>query len=667
MRNIIATSALPYANGDIHLGHLVEYLQTDFWTRFQKMRGNKCLYICADDTHGTPIMIRARQEGITPEELIAASHNRHSKDFEDFQVVFDNYSSTNSEHNKEICLGIFDALEKGGHVHSADIDQYYCESCEMFLPDRFIKGTCPKCNSPEQYGDSCDECGTTYSPTDVKDAHCTICQSAPVLKKSSHVFVKLADFQDFLEEWIPAHTPAGEAKKLLDWFKEGLRDWDISRDEPYFGFEIPGYPGKYFYVWVDAPIGYIGSTKEWCERNGKEIRSFWNDETTEIYHNIGKDIFRFHALFWPTMLKAAGYKTPNEIFVHGFLTVNGEKMSKSKGTFIKARTYLDHLDPAYLRFYYACKLDPSTDDIDLNLEDFAQRVNSDLVGKITNLASRGAQMLHKKIDGQLGELDDDGKALLAMTQDKGELIAEYFEKRYLSKALTEIRGIADEANRYFDSKEPWKTIKTDPESTRQVLTSVLNVFRVLAIYLKPILPEYTAAVEELFNESPYSWDSSKDVLTNRPINAYKYLAQRIDQKDIEKMVEDTKADLKAEKELVAVKKNEYLPEINIDDFSKVDLRAAIILEAEDVKGASKLLRIKVDMGNNETRQIFAGIKAAYKPEDLVGKMVVVVANLKPRKMKFGISEGMIIAAGPGEKDIFVLSPDAGTKPGMEIH
>jgi methionyl-tRNA synthetase len=612
-------------------------------------------------------MIRARQEGITPEELIAASHKRHSQDFSDFQVVFDNYSSTNTEYNKELCCGIYNSLEKGGHVHTSEIDQYYCDTCNMFLPDRFIKGTCPKCNSPEQYGDSCDNCGSVYSPADVKDAYCATCGSKPVLKKSSHVFVKLADFQDFLEEWIPKHTPAGEAKKLLDWFKEGLRDWDISRDDPYFGFEIPGHPGKYFYVWVDAPIGYIASTQEWCERNGKDIRAFWNDENTEIYHNIGKDIFRFHALFWPTMLKADGFKTPNEIFVHGFLTVNGEKMSKSKGTFIKARTYLNHLDPTYLRFYYACKLDNSTDDIDLNLEDFAQRVNSDLVGKITNLASRGAQMLQKKIDGKLGELDEDGKALLATAQEKGDIIAEHFEKRYFSKALTEIRALADEANRYFDTKEPWKTIKTDPESTRQVLTSVLNVFRVLAIYLKPVLPEYTASVEELFNEKPYNWDSSKETLTNQPINDYKYLAQRVDQKNIDKMVEDTKADLKAEQELVTVKKNTYLPEVTIDDFSKIDLRAALIIEAEDVKGASKLLRIKVDMGNGETRQILAGIKSAYDPEKLIGKTVVVVANLKPRKMNFGVSEGMIIAAGPGEKDIFVLSPDSGATAGMEVH
>lgn len=538
-RQIIATSALPYANGSIHVGHLVEYLQTDFWTRFQKMRGHQCLYICADDTHGTPIMIRARKEGITPEELIAKSYEEHLSDFKEFQISFDNYSSTNSPVNKELCSEIFGQMEANGHITTKSIKQSYCEHDKMFLPDRFVKGTCPKCGAEDQYGDSCDKCGATYSPVEMKNAYCAICENTPVEKDSDHVFFKLNDFKDFLSEWVPNHTQAEVANKLKEWLDDELRDWDISRDAPYFGFEIPGYPEKYFYVWVDAPVGYMTSTKEWCEKSGINFKEFWNDEKTEIHHFIGKDIVYFHTLFWPSMLKTAGYKTPSKVAVHGFLTVNGEKMSKSKGTFISARTYLNHLDPVFLRYYYACKL-RGIEDIDLNLEDFATRVNSDLVGKITNLGSRGAQMLNKKIDGRMSQPDAEGLKILKLAQEKSETIAELYENLNFSKAITEIREIADLANKYFDEKAPWKLIKEDVEGTREILTSILNIFRCLAIYLKPILPEYTAKVEALFNEDAYDWGSLQETLADRSINAYEHLAKRVDAKGIEAMIAESK-------------------------------------------------------------------------------------------------------------------------------
>ena len=497
-RKIVVTSALPYANGDIHLGHLVEYIQTDFWVRFQKMRGHDCVYICADDTHGTPIMIRARKEGITPEQLIARSHETHLKDFTDFQVAFDNYYTTNSPENKELSERIYSAAEKQGFITKKTTPQLYCEHCKMFLPDRFVKGTCPKCGAPNQYGDSCDHCGATYGAEELGSPKCTTCGGTPVVKDSEHLYFELEPQHDYLEKWIPGHTTSDVSNKLLEWFKEPLRGWCISRDAPYFGFEIPGYKDKFFYVWVDAPIGYIASLKNWCDRNGKG--DLWNDESVELYHFIGKDIIRFHCLFWPGMLHAAGFKGPDKVFVHGFLTVNGEKMSKSKGTFVNARTYLDNLPPEALRYYYAAKLGGTTDDMDLNLQDFVQRVNSDLVGKITNIASRSAQMLQKKSDGRLGKLDDEGVELLAKIRAASETIAQYYEDRRFNLAVVEICKCADLANEYFDRKEPWKLIKTDVESARTVLTTALNAFRILAIYLKPILPVYADKAMKLFGE-----------------------------------------------------------------------------------------------------------------------------------------------------------------------
>ncbi|MDD4018490.1 MAG: methionine--tRNA ligase, partial [Kiritimatiellae bacterium] len=536
-RKMVVTSALPYANGDIHIGHLVEYVQTDFWVRFQKMRGHACVYVCADDTHGTPIMVRARTEGITPEELIARSYAQHTQDFSDFEIRFDHYYSTNSAENRSFCNAIYEAMRKSGAVTTRRLPQLYCEQDAMFLPDRFVKGTCPKCGAEGQYGDSCDACGQTYPAEELKDARCTVCGKAPVTRDSEHLFFELEPFRDYLKAWIPEHTAPDVANKLLEWFNEPLRGWCISRDAPYFGFEIPGRPGKFFYVWVDAPIGYMASLQKWCKDRGESFDAWWQNPEAELYHFIGKDIVRFHCLFWPAMLHAADYKTPNQVFVHGFLTVNGEKMSKSKGTFIKARTYLDSLNPQDLRFYYACKLNGTTDDMDLNLGDFVNRVNSDLVGKITNLASRGAQMLHKSLGGVTGTMDAEGRALYDKAVSWSESIAAHYEARDFSKVMVEVRELADQANQYFDSKAPWALVKSDPEAARSVMTSILNIFRVLAIYLQPVLPAYSAKVAKLFKEAPYVWADVAKTVEKTPIHPYEYLATRVEQASVDKLIE----------------------------------------------------------------------------------------------------------------------------------
>ncbi len=666
-RRIVATGALPYANGPIHIGHLVEYLQVDFWTRFQKMRGHECLYICADDTHGTPIMVKARELGITPEAYIAQSKADHVRDFTDFGIEFDYFGSTNDPENKLLAETFYAKMREAGHTDIRDIEQLYCEVDTMFLPDRFVKGTCPVCAAKDQYGDSCDVCGSTYSPIDVKDAHCTICGTKPVQRKSSHVFFKLDQFRDFLKTWVPAHTSSEVANKLSEWTSGELRDWDISRDKPYFGFEIPGLKDKFFYVWVDAPIGYISSTWNWCKLNGRELKDYWQDPKTENYHFIGKDIVYFHCLFWPAMLKTAGYNLPREVFVHGMLTVNGEKMSKSKGTSVTARKYLEHLDPMYLRYYYACKINGNLHDVDLNLEDFAGRVNSDLIGKITNLGSRGAQMLSKRLEGRMGALSGEALKLVTLAQSKSEEIAGHYEKRDFGKALTEIRALADEANRYFDEHAPWKLINSNPEATREVLTSILNVFRLLTIYLKPVLPKYADRVAALLRESPYMWSDTASTLTKHAIGDYEHLAVRIELPKIQQMVEESKVtDTKTAAPAKASPPKTEGGMIEIDEFMKVDLRIAKILSAEEVEGADKLLRLKVDLGELGERQIIAGIKAAYAPASLVGRLTIVVANLKPRQMKFGVSEGMVLAAGMGGKDLFILSPDSGALPGQKV-
>ena len=678
-RKIVVTSALPYANGDIHLGHLVEYLQTDFWARFQKLRGHECIYVCADDTHGTPIMIRARKEGITPEELIARSHAEHLRDFTDFQVAFDNYHSTNAPENKALSERIYAAMEKSGAVTSKTSPQLYCEKCQMFLPDRFVKGECPKCGAAGQYGDSCDKCGATYGAEELGHPVCTTCGATPVVRDSEHLYFELEPQHEYLEKWIPGHTPSDVSNKLLEWFREPLRGWCISRDAPYFGFEIPGHPNKFFYVWVDAPIGYIASLRNWCEKNGRNIEDYWPSDGSEggveLYHFIGKDIIRFHCLFWPGMLHTAGFKGPDKVFVHGFLTVNGEKMSKSKGTFVNARTYLNHLPPEALRYYYAAKLGGTTDDMDLNLSDFVQRVNSDLVGKITNIASRGGQMLQKKLEGRLGTMDEEGAALVAKCRDASETIAKHYEDRRFNMALVEICRLADAANEYFDRREPWKTVKVDAEATRVTLTAALNAFRIMAIYLKPVLPAYADKAMKLFGETEWTWDSINAARENCALGEYEYLASRIDGKQVEAMIaaatvnpgdsgevshesRASKNKAKAESAPAApVEVPALKPEISFGDFEKVDLRVGKVLSCEAVLKSSKLLKFELDAGPLGKRTIFSGIRGSYgDPAALVGREVLFVANLAPRKMSVGVSEGMILYAGEPGVNGGVLSP-----------
>ncbi len=669
-RRIVVTAALPYANGDIHLGHLVEYLQTDFWVRFQKMRGNECLYICADDTHGTPIMIRARRDGITPEELIEASYARHTKDFAEFQIEFDNFYTTNSPENRDFCNTIFKRLEKNGALYCKDIPQLYCPDDKMFLPDRFVRGTCPKCNAPDQYGDSCEKCGATYAPIEMKDAHCAVCGKAkPEVRNSEHIFFDLDQFRNYLKDWLSKHVATDVANKLLEWFSDDskLLPWDISRDAPYFGFEIPDHPGKFFYVWLDAPVGYMASLLNWCLKNGEKFDRWWNNPDAELYHFIGKDIVRFHCLFWPAMLHASDFKGPDQVFVHGFLTVNGEKMSKSRGTFINARTYLDFLDPAFLRYYYACKINNTTDDVDLSLDDFSQRVNSDLVGKITNLASRGAQMLHKSLDGILGEMDEAGKKLVSMFLSRADIIAEHYEARRFSQVPVEVCKLADAANEYFDGAQPWKTIKTDVEATRKVLTTILNLFRLITIYMKPILPHYATKVEKLFMEEPYTWESLKTVLENRPVAPYEYLAVRVLPEQVAGMVDASKP---AVPEVLISAEPTVEPlkaEIEIGAFAVSDMRVALVENAAPVEGSDKLIQLTLSLGPLGTRNVFSGIRASYPdPTVLNGKLVVLLANLKPRKMRFGISEGMVLSAGSDTSKLCVISPAGNAKPGDPI-
>ena len=694
-RKIVVTSALPYANGDIHIGHLVEYVQTDFWVRYQKLRGNDCVYVCADDTHGTPVMIRARKEGVSPEDLIARMHAIHLKDFTDFQVSFDNYYTTNSPENKAFSEQFFAAMEKSGGITRKTSPQLYCDHCSMFLPDRFVKGVCPKCGAENQYGDSCDHCGSTYGAEELGSPKCTTCGGTPVVRESEHLYFELEPQHDYLEKWIPEHTTSDVANKLLEWFAEPLRGWCISRDAPYFGFEIPGHPGKFFYVWVDAPIGYLASLRNWCEKNGQKFEDWWGTNSdsclvtgdssgsarttnheppaakVERYHFIGKDIVRFHCLFWPAMLHAAGYQGPTKVFVHGFLTVNGEKMSKSRGTFVSARTYLDHLDPAFLRYYYACKINNTTDDIDLNLDDFAQRVNSDLVGKITNLASRGAQMLGKRLDGRLGRLDAEGRALVDAARSRAGAVAALYEARKFSQVPVEVCKIADSANEYFDRHAPWKTIKTDPEATRPVLTAVLNLFRVLAIYLSPILPAYAGKAAKLFGESAWSWDSLGETLEDRPIGAYEYLAQRVEADAIAAMVEASKpaetAPTPAPAPVPAAPAAAVPLKAGIAfaAFDACDLRVGKVESCTAVPKSKKLVRFELDCGPLGHRTVFSGIRSAYPdPSVLDGKQVVFVANLAPREMKgVGVSEGMVLTAGDPATGLAVLTTLAPVNPG----
>ena len=682
-RKILITSALPYANGPIHLGHMLEYIQTDIWSRFQKARGHQCYYVCADDAHGTPIMLKAQQLGMTPEQMIGQTAIEHKADFAEFLIGFDNYHSTHSDENRAFASEIYQKLDAGGYIKRHTISQLFDPEKQMFLPDRFVKGDCPKCGALDQNGDSCDVCGATYSPTELKNPRSVVSGATPVLKDSEHYFFDLPSFEQMLQDWTRSGSLQDEmANKLQEWFKEGLQQWDISRDAPYFGFEIPGAPGKFFYVWLDAPIGYLASFKNYCDKTGVDFSQFWaKDSDAEVYHFIGKDIIYFHSLFWPAMLDGAGYRKPTSVFAHGFVTVNGAKMSKSRGTFIKARTYLEHLNPEYLRYYFASKLTSGITDLDLNLEDFAQKVNSDLVGKVVNIASRCASFISKKFDGKLSATVVE-PALYAEFAAAGDSIAESFEKREFARAIRDIMALADKANQYIDAKAPWVLAKNEAtlEEAHLVCSMGINLFRVLMHYLKPVLPAMAAEVEAFLN-SPLSWDSYQQPLTAHAVNPFKALMQRVEMSKVEAMVDASKENLqpaapapapaaKAEQAAAAAPavSGEIEPigeTINIDDFAKLDLRVALIVSAEHVEGADKLVKLQLDLGN-EQRQVFAGIKSAYQPEQLVGRLTVMVANLAPRKMRFGMSEGMVMAAGPGGSEIFLLTPDSGATPGMRV-
>jgi methionyl-tRNA synthetase len=672
-RKILVTSALPYANGSIHLGHLVEYIQTDIWVRFQKMRGHEVHYVCADDAHGTPIMLRAQNEGITPEQLIADVSKEHQKDFAEFTIGFDNYHSTHSPENQALANQVYLANKEAGHITTRTISQAYDPEKEMFLPDRFIRGECPKCGTAEQYGDSCESCGATYDPTELKNPVSAVSGATPITKDSEHHFFKLGDFESDLKNWTQGgHLQDEVSNKLDEWFESGLQDWDISRDAPYFGFEIPEAPGKFFYVWLDAPIGYLASFKNYCENNNVDFDGFMKPGSdTEMVHFIGKDIIYFHALFWPAMLQGAGFRLPNSIFAHGFLTVDGKKMSKSRGTFIKARTYLDHLNPEYLRYYYAAKLGAGIDDIDLNLEDFQSRINSDLVGKVVNIASRCAGFIKKRFDGKLADSLSEPELFKEFT-DQADAIAQRFENREFGQGMRDIMALADKANQYIDEMKPWALAKEEgkEQEVHDICTMGINLFRILIAYLKPVLPQTAMQAETFLNIDSLNWADINSPLLNHEINKFKPLMTRIESDKIKAILDDSKQTLEAETLKVKVKEanSDIEPianEISFEDFAKIDLRVAKITNAEHVEGADKLLKLTLDIGLGE-RQVFAGIKSAYSPEDLIGKQTVMVANLAPRKMRFGLSEGMVLAAGLGGKDLFILNPDDGAQAGMKI-
>lgn len=700
-RKILVTSALPYANGSIHLGHLVEYIQTDIWVRFQKMQGHQVHYVCADDTHGTPIMLRAEKEGITPEQLIDRVWHEHKADFDGFSVQFDHYGSTNSAETKHYAQTIYRTLRDAGLIEIRAIEQFYDPVKNMFLPDRFIKGECPKCHAKDQYGDNCEACGTTYSPTELINPYSAVSGAQPERRSSDHYFFKLSaeSCQQFLRTWTRSGSLQAEAaNKMQEWLgaedENKLSDWDISRDAPYFGFEIPDAPGKYFYVWLDAPVGYMGSFQKLCDAQGLDFNEFWKpDATTELYHFIGKDILYFHALFWPAMLQHAGFRTPTKLFAHGFLTVNGEKMSKSRGTFITADSYLKQgLNPEYLRYYYASKLNGTMEDIDLSLEDFVAKVNSDLVGKFINIASRCAPFISKRFGGKLCDtLSDDAQQWLKNALFEGETarattICKAFDDRDYGKALREIMAVANEANRYVDELKPWVLAKQPEAETQlhEVCTVALNLFLQLTVFLKPVLPSLASQVEQFFNITDQNWTRVAQggaMLLAHTINDYAHLMTRLDPKLIAAMVEANKESLQpttpSPVRHAEAQQHPAAPAsvgsiapiadtISIDDFNKVDLRVAHIVNAEHVEGAAKLLKLTLDIGEGKTRTVFAGIKSAYDPATLVGRMTVMVANLAPRQMKFGLSEGMVLAASGEGSGLFILSPDSGAQAGMRV-
>ena len=670
MQKILVTSALPYANGPLHLGHLVEHIQTDIFVRAMKLFGYQCISVCGDDAHGTPIMLKAKEQNITPEALIQKTYESHIADFNDFFIHYDSYHTTHSEENQALAGLIYQRLKDNGDITRKTIKQAFDPVKEMFLPDRYVKGTCPKCSADDQYGDACEACGATYSPSELKDAVSVLSGAAPVEKESEHLFFNLPNYEQMLKDWTKAgHLQPQVANKLDEWFEQGLRAWDISRDAPYFGFEIPGEKDKYFYVWLDAPIGYIASFKKFCQQNADiDFDEYWGEDSqTKLYHFIGKDIIYFHALFWPAMLSGSGFRTPSNIFAHGFLTINGEKMSKSRGTFIKARSYLTHLSAEYLRYYFAAKLSSRIEDIDLNMEDFQNRVNADLVGKVVNIASRSAGFIKKRFDGKLSSRLENPE-LFSLLADSSTMIADYYQAREFSRAVRHIMSLADKANQYIDEKKPWQMIK-DPElqeETHDVCTMALNLFRLLVLYLKPILPELAQKTESFLNIEPFTWEDRLQPLLNHPIHPFKPMMSRVEKESIDAILEEEK---KSQAEITVSSQGllaefPLKEEITIDDFAKLDLRVAEILKAESVEGADKLLRLQVDIGG-QTKQVFAGIKAHFEPESLIGKLTVVLANLKPRKMRFGLSEGMCLLAGDG-KELYLLSPESGAKPGMPI-
>ena len=678
-RKILVTSALPYANGPIHLGHLVEYIQTDIWVRFQKLRGHECIYLCADDTHGTAIMMSAQRTGCTEEEWIAGISEEHQRDFAGFGVEFDNYGSTNSPENYELCKEFWQAFRDAGLVKEEAVTQLFDEEKGIFLADRFVSGSCPKCGAEEQYGDSCDQCGATYSAREIINPISTLSGTTPTVKTADHLFIQIEQLHGFLEEWTQsgAHLQTEIANYLKGHFlNEPLRDWDVSRPQPYFGFEIPDAPGHFWFVWFDAPIGYMASTKQYCDRTGEDFDGWWKDPNTEIHHFIGKDITYFHTLFWPAMLKVANFNLPEKIHIHGFLTVDGKKMSKRDGTFVKAETFLKHLNPAALRYYYASKLNNRVEDLDLNLKEFTTKVNTDLVGKVVNLASRTAKFVQEI--GLAEAYPDDG-GLFQQGAEAGNAIADAYEACDFNRAMRLIMELADRANPYVESHEPWK-LKKDPERQQElqaVCTVALNLFRQIAIYLKPVLPEIAEKTDALLGEPITDWAQAATPLTGSPVAKFEHMMKRIEQKDVDAMIEESKEENADAAETANEAQYADSPqplideplaeEITFDDFMKVDLRVARVVKAEHVEEANKLLKLTLSLGGDETRQVFAGIKKAYNPEDLEGRLVVMVANLAPRKMRFGVSEGMITAAGPGGEEVFMLGIDEGALPGQRVH
>ncbi|MCH2369182.1 MAG: methionine--tRNA ligase [Pirellulales bacterium] len=678
-RNLLVTSSLPYANGPIHIGHLVEYIQSDIWVKFQKLRGNECIYLCADDTHGTAIMMSAQRTGCTEEEWIARISDEHQRDFAGFGIEFENYGSTNSPENYELCKQCWQSFRDAGLIRQEAVTQLFDDEKGIFLADRFVRGTCPKCGAEEQYGDSCDQCGATYSAREIVNPVSTLSGTMPSVKTADHLFIQIEELHGFLEEWTQSgdHLQSEIANYLKGHFlNEPLRDWDVSRPQPYFGFEIPDAPGHFWFVWFDAPIGYMASTKQYCDRTGDDFNQWWKNPDTEIHHFIGKDITYFHTLFWPAMLKVAEFTLPTKIHIHGFLTVDGRKMSKRDGTFVKAETFLKHLNPAALRYYYAAKLNNRVEDLDLNLKEFTAKVNTDLVGKVVNLASRTAKFVEDL--GLSTEYPDDG-GLFNQGAEAGEAIAAAYENCDFNRAMRLIMELADRANPFVENREPWN-LRKDPERQQElqdVCTVALNLFRQIAIYLQPVLPEIAEKTSSLLGDPITYWEQAATPLTGTPVAKFEHMMKRIEEKDVDAMIDESKEEnAAAAAEANTTQYNDsaqplidepLAEEITFDEFVKIDLRVARVVKAEHVEEANKLLKLTLSLGGDETRQVFAGIKKAYNPEDLEGRLVVMVANLAPRKMRFGMSEGMITAAGPGGEDVFMLNIDEGAQPGQRVH